>query len=117
MNPPTIEAGVNSLISDVKHQFSESYQHWESSVRRSPRKAMVVAVATGYLLHRLPVGTILAANARLLAALAPPAVLAFGAAKMCEFLQNKARSHGSGSMPLSPTRTEESRLGASSPGS
>lgn len=106
MNQPTLEDGVNAMIADVKHQFSESYQHWENSVRRSPKKAMVVAVAAGYLLHRLPVGAILAANARLLVALAPPAVLAFGAAKMCEFLQEQARSQAGGRTNPPPSPVE-----------
>jgi hypothetical protein len=117
MKQPTIEDGVNALLFDVKQHFTETCQNWEGSVRRSPRKAMVVAVAAGYLLHRLPVGSILATNVRLLAALVPPVVLAFGAAKVCEFLQEQARSHPGGTpMPLAPMASEESNLGASSPG-
>lgn len=116
MNSPTIEDGVNALVSDVKNQFSESCQQWEDSVRRSPRKAILVAVAAGYLLHRLPVRAIITAKVRLLVALAPPAVLAFGAAKMCEFLQEQARAHGRGGTPPPPSQAEESNLGASSPG-
>lgn len=116
MNQPTIEDGVNALISDVKNQFSESCQQWENSVRRSPQKAIAVSMAAGYLLHRLPVRAILMANVRILAALAPPAMLAFGAAKMCEFLQEQARSRGGSRTHLTKKQVMESNFGASTPG-
>ena len=88
---PTIEQGVNSLLHDVKSKATSTYERCEERVRRSPTKAVLAAMAAGYCLHRLPVRTLLVAQVRLMAALAPPAVFAFGSAKLCEFLQKQAR--------------------------
>ncbi len=89
--PPSIEAGVNALVDDVKLQAKQGYHRCEARIRRSPGKAMLAAVAAGYCLHRLPLRAILVAKVRLLTAVAPPAMLAYGAAKLCEYLQNQAR--------------------------
>lgn len=91
VNPPTIEQGVEALIGDVKRKVSHSYEECGQCVRESPGKAVLLAVAVGYCLHRLPVRSILVAQVRLIVALAPPTLLAFGAAKLCEFLQCQAR--------------------------
>lgn len=91
VDPPTIDQGVDALVGDVKRQVSQRYKDCEQSVRESPGKAILIAVAAGYCLHRLPVRSLLVAQVRLLTALAPPTLLAFGAAKLCEFLQGQAR--------------------------
>lgn len=91
---PTIEEGVNALLQDAKQKASERYHHAEECVRESPAKAILVAVGAGYLLHRLPVRSLLVSQVRLVAALAPPVLFAFGAAKFCEYLQNQARGSG-----------------------
>ena len=88
---PSIEEGVNALLHDAKKKACERYQHAEDCVRESPTKAILVAVGAGYLLHRLPVRSLLVSQVRLVAALAPPVLFAFGAAKLCEYLQNQAR--------------------------
>ena len=87
---PTVEEGVNALLSDAKHKVLDRYEACEDMVRKSPGKAVLVAVAAGYCLHRLPVRSLLVSQVRLLTALTPPTLLAFGAAKLCEFLQRKA---------------------------
>ena len=92
-HPVTIEQGVHSLVADVKHKACQRYEVCEQRVRESPGKAILVAVAAGYLLHRLPVRSLLVAQVRLLAALTPPTLFAFGAAKLCEFLQEQARDN------------------------
>jgi hypothetical protein len=91
VNPPTIEQGVDALVGDVKRKFSHTYEECEQRVRQSPGTSILLAVAAGYCLHRLPVRSLLVTQVRLMAALAPPTLLAFGAAKLCEFLQNQAR--------------------------
>ena len=91
VNPPTIEQGVDALIGDVKRKVTRTYEDCEQAVRESPGKAVLLAVAAGYCLHRLPVRSLLVAQVRLVVALAPPTLLAFGAAKLCEFLQSQAR--------------------------
>ena len=88
---PTVEQGVNALIEDVKHKVHSRYENCEQQVRNSPGKAILIAAAAGYCLHRLPVRALLVAQVRLIAAVAPPAMFAFGAAKLCEFLQKEAR--------------------------
>lgn len=88
---PTVEEGVNALLHDAKRKACEGYENCEHRIRESPAKAVLVAVAAGYLLHRLPVRSILVSQVRVMAALAPPVLVAFGAAKLCEFLQAKAR--------------------------
>lgn len=90
-NPPTIEEGVSALVDDVKHKALVRYEKCEERVRRSPAKAVLIAAAAGYCLHRLPVRSILATQVRLLGALAPPALFAFGTVKVFEYLQRKAR--------------------------
>ena len=117
MNQPSIEEGVNALVSDVKHRLCESREHWENRVRESPGKAVMVALVAGYCLHRLPLRALFITKMRLMAALAPPAMLAIGAAKLCEFLQEQARAQGKG--PPARARVpagEDAGLGASSPG-
>lgn len=89
--PPTIEAGVNSLLHDVKTKAECTCRSCEDRIRQSPGKAVLLAVAAGYCLHRLPVRSLLATQVRLLGAIAPPALFAFGAAKLCEYLQDQAR--------------------------
>ena len=93
VNPPTVEQGVNALVGDVKRKVGHTYEEWEQRVRHSPGKAILVAVGAGYCLHRLPLRSLLVTQVRLLAALAPPTLLAFGAAKLCEFLQRQAQEN------------------------
>jgi len=88
--PPSIEEGVNALLLKAKRNVCEKVDGIEDCFRESPGKAVLVCLAAGYVLHRLPVRSIVLSQARLVAALAPPALLAFGAAKLCEFLQGQA---------------------------
>ncbi|MES2925125.1 MAG: hypothetical protein V4819_26465 [Verrucomicrobiota bacterium] len=88
---PTIEQGLNSMLHDVKAKACSTFEDCEERVKQSPAKAVLIAVAAGYCLHRLPVRSLLVSQVRLMAALAPPALLAVGAAKLCEFLQSQAR--------------------------
>jgi hypothetical protein len=88
---PSIEDGVNHILSEAKHRICEKCESCEARVRESPRKAVLVAVAAGYCMHRLPVRSLLASTVRLAGALAPPALFAFGAAKLAEYLQNQSR--------------------------
>lgn len=90
-HPPTIEEGVSALVDDVKHKTLVRYEKCEERVRNSPTKAVLIATAVGYCLHRLPVRSILATQVRLIGALAPPALFAFGTVKIFEYLQRKAR--------------------------
>ncbi len=50
---------------------------------------MLIAVAAGYYLHRLPVRSLLISQVRLAASLATPTLFAIGAAKLCELLHRQ----------------------------
>jgi len=93
VHPPTIEQGIHALANDVKRKLHDTRQDFEQSVRESPVQAILLAVAAGYLLHRLPVRALLMAKFRLMTALTPPTLLAYGAVKLCEALQNQAREN------------------------
>ena len=85
----SVDEGVDVLLSKAQQSIRHRYQECERQVRKSPTTSLLVAVAAGYCLHRLPVRAIVVTQVRLLAALAPPALLLFGAAKVIEFLQHQ----------------------------
>jgi len=87
--PLSMEEGVNILLCNVQQGIRQRYQHCQHQIRKSPTTAVVGAVAAGYLMHRLPLRAILVTQVRVLAALAPPALFLFGAAKLCEYLQRQ----------------------------
>ncbi len=77
------------MLSNTRQRIHERHQKCENRVRKSPTKAMLGAVATGYILHRMPVRAIVVTQVRVLSALTPPVLLLFGAAKLYEFLQRQ----------------------------
>jgi hypothetical protein len=85
----SMEEGVHVLLKNARQGICQRYEQCENKIRKSPTKAVLGAAVAGYFLHRLPVRAILVTNVRVLAALAPPALLLFGAAKLCEFLQQQ----------------------------
>lgn len=85
----SMEEGVQIMVSNAREGIRQRHQKCEDRIRRSPTKAMLGAVATGYLLHRLPVRAVLVTQVRVLAALTPPALFLYGAAKVCDFLQKQ----------------------------
>jgi hypothetical protein len=80
---------AQASLCNVQKSICHRYQECENQIRRSPATSVLGAVAVGYLLHRLPVRAILVTQVRVLAALAPPALILFGAAKLYEFLQRR----------------------------
>lgn len=87
--PLTMEEGIKALFADACQGIRHRRQVCEDSIRQSPTKSVLGAAAVGYVLHRLPVRAILVANVRILSALAPPALLLFGTAKLYEYLQRQ----------------------------
>lgn len=87
--PLSVEEGVNVLLCNAQQRLHDSYQSCEKHVRKSPVSSVLGAVLAGYCAHRLPLRAIVIAQVRVLAALAPPALFLFGAAKVCEFLQRQ----------------------------
>lgn len=88
---PTIEQGIHALVNDGKRKLHDSCEDCRQCIRESPIQSLLLAVAAGYVLHRLPVRALLLAEFRLMTALTPPTLLAYGAVKLCEALQNQAR--------------------------
>lgn len=90
---PSVDDGIRSVLHSGKESALDQLAKWEDCVRKHPVESVLGAVAVGCLLHRLPVRSILVANVKIISALAPPALLAYGAAKLCEILQKKSREH------------------------
>jgi hypothetical protein len=90
--PLSMDEGVNVLISNAQQTLRESYRDCEQRIRRSPTSSVLAAVLAGYCAHRLPLRAIAVAQVRVIAALAPPALFLFGAAKVFEFLQRQQLS-------------------------
>ncbi len=87
--PLSIEESLNVLADQARQGLRHRYEDCERRIRKSPIKAVIGAVAAGYCAHRLPVRSLVIANVRLLAALLPPTLVLFGAAKVYEFLQKQ----------------------------
>lgn len=88
--PASMESGINAFLTDAEAGAKARYLACEEGIRRSPVRAVLGGVAAGYCLHRLPLRELAVANVRLVAALAPPALLFYGAAKVYEWLQGQA---------------------------
>lgn len=91
-----MQDGVNALLSNARQGISARYENCENRIRSSPMKAVLGAVAAGYLMHRLPLRAIVVTQVRILSALTPPALLFIGAAKLFEFLQRQKRDEQGG---------------------
>jgi len=87
---PSVDDGIRSVLHTGKEKTLSCLEKWEDGVRKHPVEAVLGAVAIGCLLHRLPVRSILVTKVKIISALAPPALLAYGAAKLCEVLQKKS---------------------------
>lgn len=87
----SINRTVKSKVDDVTEKASGTLKIYEDKIRESPEKAVLIALAAGYCLHVLPVRSLLALSIRLATFLAKPALLGLGAAKLCEFVQTRAR--------------------------
>jgi len=89
--PQSIGQEAKSIVHDFKAKASGTLATYEEKIRQSPDKAILIALAAGYCLHVFPIRSLIALPIRLTAFLAKPALLAFGAAKVCELVQQQAR--------------------------
>ncbi len=87
--PHSMEEGIHDFMCDTRNVIRHRYRLCEKQVHKSPATAVLGSFAAGYLLHRLPLRAILVTQVRVLAALAPPALFLFGAAKLCGFLKER----------------------------
>lgn len=88
---PSIEQGFQAMVHDIQAKASGTLESYEAKIRQSPDKAILIALATGYALHIVPKRSLIMLPIRLTAFLAKPALLAFGAMKVCELMENQAR--------------------------
>jgi hypothetical protein len=88
----SVEEIVSSSFDSARQSLCDCHEKCESIVRESPTASVLGAVAAGYILHRLPVRDILVTQVRVISALAPPALILFGAMKLLGFLQNRISS-------------------------
>jgi hypothetical protein len=86
---PSIRERDDALLINARRSIRAGYGKFENRIRISPVKAVLVAAAVGYVLNRLPVRTIMLTQTRVLSALAPPALLLFGAAKLIDCLRGR----------------------------
>jgi len=84
-----MEEGVHVLLCNAQQCMSHRIRQCENRIHESPKTAVIGALAAGYLLHRMPVRTILVTQVRVLSALASPALFLFAAAKLFDFLQRQ----------------------------
>ncbi|MDZ4288993.1 MAG: hypothetical protein U0984_13585 [Prosthecobacter sp.] len=88
--PHPIDAGINEMLHKAEASLVHCVHDCEDCVRQAPLKSVLAAAAAGYLLRHVPVRALIVANVRLLTALAPPALVLYGAAKVYEYLQEQA---------------------------
>jgi len=99
---PTIEDNLQSMAEDVRSKVVETYEKYEKIAQHSPGKTVLLALASGYCLHRLPVRALVVMQVRIAIALAPPMLLALGAAKLSGLLQRPPKANSGGSPIIRP---------------
>lgn len=107
VTPSSVDEGIRSICCSSKDKLVGCLHEWEDCVKQHPVKSVLAAAAAGALIHRLPVRSILVANVRIIGALLPPALFAYGAAKLCEILQSKGGTprQSRSLAPLTPVDT------------
>lgn len=95
----TIEERLHLVLDDAKKGFCEGHENFEKQVQKSPTKAVLGAVAAGYVLHHLPVRALLVTQVRVLAALITPALFIYKAASLYDFVQKNRSRIGKNSNP------------------
>ena len=107
----TVDDGIHAALSSSKDKAVAYLEKWEDCVKQKPVQAIAGALVAGILIHRLPIRSILIAKIKIISALAPPALLAYGAAKVCEVLQQKsANAARASAASLAAERPREERF-------
>ena len=71
----------------TKDQLEQVLEQTEQYVRENPARSIAYALVAGFILHRLPIGRIVGAFARLAFIAFKPAILAYGATKIYQAVQ------------------------------
>lgn len=92
---------MDQLSAEMVAEFPERGMQWVKDrvetvvnetgdyVREKPTQSLFYALATGYLLNRLPLGRVLGGILRLLFLALKPAILIWGAAKLYQLAQER----------------------------
>jgi hypothetical protein len=78
-------------IQYAQDQFSEVMTQTGEFVREKPGQSLLIALAAGFVLNRLPVGRLLGTVVRLLLFALKPALLVYGATKVYEAVKEEER--------------------------
>ena len=73
----------------AQDQFSEVVTQAEEFVREKPGQSLLIALAAGMILNRLPLGRLFGGVIRLLLFALKPALLVYGATKVYEIVQEE----------------------------
>ncbi len=73
----------------AQDQFSEVVTQAEEFVREKPGQSLLIALAAGMILNRLPLGRLFGGVIRLLLFALKPALLVYGATKVYEIAQEQ----------------------------
>ena len=84
---------ANGDFSSVKQAFADIHSQGEGYVRDNPSQAVFSALAAGFVLRLLPVGSIVGALVRLLMFAARPAIFIYGAVTLYRHFQQPPASH------------------------
>src|SRR5436190_6733039 len=84
-----IQAKLESALHNAETCAHHACEKGKEHIRAFPVESVALAAATGFLWPRLPVGAMLVTGARILAAFAPPALLALGACALADKLRRK----------------------------
>ena len=85
---------VQETVAAARAQMERCVTDVTSFAQRSPEKALLSALAGGYVLRMVPVTSILSGVIRLALVLLKPAVLIYGAAKLWQKTQGVVPSRG-----------------------
>ena len=77
----------NGDFDDVKQKFNDFHTQGESYVRDTPSQAVLSAVAAGFVLRLLPLGSIVGALVRLALFALRPAIFIYGAVALYKHFQ------------------------------
>lgn len=101
----SVESRIGQFFNEAQETLRERCAECEAQVRKSPTQALLVAAGIGYVLNRLPLGTIVAALIRLILVLLRPAAILFCAVKVYDLLKEKQQKPEPA--PVTPTAPPE----------
>jgi hypothetical protein len=86
-----VEDRVDAMLRRGRECLGDKVARCEERIAESPGKAVLIALGVGYLARSLPLGSMLSIPLRVAAKVAPPLLLALGAAKAYETIRCASR--------------------------